>query len=63
MYHIKNDNSVPVKQSHKLNNFITSKKRFIYPYGSDHGLTKEVQDGSFKKKILPDAVNWIKSLN
>ena len=59
VYHIKNDNSVPVEQSFKLKKHIISKNKFVHKLGSNHGLRKEIIDGTFKSKLLHDAFVWI----
>ncbi|MBT3720378.1 alpha/beta fold hydrolase [archaeon] len=59
VYHILNDPSVPVSQSKKLEYYIKSKKKFIFEKGSDHNLSKEMTNGIYLKKLLPDAINWI----
>ncbi|MCM2324895.1 MAG: alpha/beta hydrolase [Candidatus Woesearchaeota archaeon] len=59
VYHIKDDRTVPVTQSKKLEGCINSKKKFVYAKGNDHSLSKEIKKGEFEKKILPSALKWI----
>ena len=60
VYHIKNDGSVPVKQSYNLKKYIKSKNKFVHELRSNHALNKEAKDGTFKNIILHDALTWIK---
>lgn len=59
VYHIKNDKSVPVTQSKKLEKLLKVKKRFVYVNGSNHSLKKELENGEFKARIFPEAFDWI----
>jgi esterase/lipase len=59
VYHVRDDKSVPVAQSKRLEGCINSRKKFVYAKGTDHSLSTEIKRGDFKRKILPDALRWI----